>query len=421
MTQHTAIIITIGDELLLGQVVDTNSSWMAQQLDILGIKTIRRVAIADEPQALKDELNIAIQKAAYVFLTGGLGPTKDDLTKQTLAEYFDTRLVQNDEVLHHIERIFEQSGRTLTLANKQQALLPEKCLVLPNEIGTASGMWFTQSECHVIALPGVPYEMKGIFTEEIIPKIKAQQQNFFHGHRHFLLMNASETVIAKKIADIENQLPNFINLAYLPGIGALRLRLSGGHRDEQLLNAELDKIALQIKNTLGTLIAATEDIVIAAVVGNILKAKNLTLALAESCTGGLIASKITDIPGSSAYFNGGIVCYAYSVKEDLLGVSRQTLEQEGAVSEATVLQLAEQARQSLRTDYALAISGILGPDGGTPDKPVGTVWMAIAGPQGTTAKRFYFRFDRWRNKELAANTALEWLRQSLESDSPEPS
>lgn len=422
MKQHTAIIITIGDELLLGQVVDTNSAWIAQQLDILGIRVIKRIAIADKARALKDELDAAIPHAAYVFLTGGLGPTKDDLTKPTLAEYFDTRLVQNDEVLQYIEQIFERSGRTLTLANREQALLPEKCLILPNKIGTAAGMWFQQQACHIIALPGVPYEMKGIFSEEVMPKIEAeQQQSFFHGHRHFLLMNASETVIAQKIADIENQLPNFIRLAYLPGIGALRLRLSGGHQNRQYLEEELDKIAGQIKNTLGTLIAATEDLPIAAVVGNILKAKNLTLALAESCTGGLIASKITDIPGSSAYFNGGIVCYAYSVKEDLLGVSRQTLKQEGAVSEATVLQLAEQARQSLRTDYALAISGILGPDGGTPDKPVGTVWMAIAGPQGTTAKRFYFRFDRWRNKELAANTALEWLRQSLESDSPEPS
>lgn len=421
MTQHTAIIITIGDELLLGQVVDTNSSWMAQQLDILGIKTIRRVAIADEPQALKDELNIAIQKAAYVFLTGGLGPTKDDLTKQTLAEYFDMSLVQKNEVLRHIEHIFEQSGRVLTLANKQQALLPEKCLVLPNKIGTASGMWFTQSECHIVALPGVPYEMKGIFTEEIVPKIKAQQQNFYHGHRHFLLMNASETVIAQKIADIENGLPDFIRLAYLPGIGALRLRLSGGHSDEQFLNTELDKIAAQIKDTLGTLIAATEDLPIAAVIGKLLKANGLTLGLAESCTGGLIAHKITDIPGSSAYFDGGIVCYAYSVKENLLDVRQQTLEQEGAVSEATVLQMAKQARKNLQTDYALAISGILGPDGGTKEKPVGTVWMAISGPSGTRAKRFYFRFDRWRNKELAANTALEWLRQSLENDFSEPS
>lgn len=416
MKHNTAIIITIGDELLLGQVIDTNSAWMAQQLDILGIKTIRRVAIADEVQALKDELDAAIQKAGYVFLTGGLGPTKDDLTKQSLAEYFDTPLVQNDEVLCHIEQIFERSGRKLTAPNKQQALLPESCMVLPNKIGTASGMWFNKSECHIIALPGVPYEMEGIFTDEIIPEIRGQQQMFCNSHRHFLLMNASETVIAKKIESIENRLPSFIRLAYLPGIGALRLRLSGRHPDEQYLNSELDRIAGQIGDTLGALIAATEDLPIAAVVGKLLKAKGRTLGLAESCTGGLIASKITDIPGSSGYFNGDIVCYAYSVKEDLLGVSRQTLEQEGAVSEATVLQLAEQARQGLRTDYALAISGILGPGGGTPGKPVGTVWMAIAGHQGTTAKRFHFCFDRLRNKELAAHTALEWMRQFILAD-----
>ncbi|HET8574346.1 MAG TPA: competence/damage-inducible protein A [Edaphocola sp.] len=413
MKQNKAIIITIGDELLLGQVVDTNSSWMAQQLDVLGIKTVRRVAVADEIRPLRDELDAAISQAGYVFLTGGLGPTKDDLTKQALAEYFDTPLVQNDEVLHYIEQIFERSGRVLTLANKRQALLPESCLVLPNKIGTASGMWFHKPECHIISLPGVPYEMKAIFINEVIPKIKARQQAFFRGHRHFLLMNVSETVIAQKIAGIETGLPSFARIAYLPGIGALRLRLSGSHSDERYLNSVLDEAAAQIKAILGTLIAATEDLSIAEVVGGILKDKGLTLGLAESCTGGLIASKITDVAGSSAYFNGGIVCYANAVKENILDVSRQTLEHNGAVSEAAVLQMAICARQRLRTDYALAVSGILGPDGGTEENPVGTVWMAIAGSSGTKAKRFHFRFERRHNKELAANTALEWLRQYI--------
>lgn len=413
MKQHSAIIITIGDELLLGQVIDTNSAWIAQQLDILGIKTIKRVAVADEPKAISNELTSAISQSGYVFLTGGLGPTKDDLTKQTLAEYFNTRLVQNDGVLQHIKQIFEGSGRQLTSDNVQQALLPENCIVLPNKTGTAAGMWFQQQDCNIIALPGVPFEMKAIFTEEIIPKISATQRSFFQAHQHFLLMNASESVIAQKIADIEAKLPDFVRLAYLPGIGALRLRLSGGHSNKQYLNDELNQIASQIKSRLGQLIAATEDLPIAAVVGNILKTKGLTLGLAESCTGGLIASKITDIPGSSAYFKGSIVCYANSAKAHLLGVRRETLAQDGAVSEATVLQLAKQARQQLQTDYALAISGVLGPDGGSVEKPVGTVWMALAHPHEIKAKCVHFRFDRWRNKELAANTALEWLRQAL--------
>lgn len=411
MEGRKAIIVTIGDELLMGQVVDTNSSWIAQQLELSGIQTIRRWAIPDNDAVIQQTLADVIALADYSIFTGGLGPTNDDLTKNAMAHYFGSKLVRNEKVYLHILKIFSDRKRTLTQGNEDQALVPDNCTVLYNSIGTAPGMWFEKNEKVVISLPGVPYEMKAIFEQEVLPRIRQNGSGFFRQHRHFLLMNVSETDIAQKIKSIENALPERIKLAYLPGFGGLRLRLTGSGENEEQLRKEIDHLAFEIENTLGNLIAAKEDIPIEEVVGRLLLENQLKLGLAESCTGGLIAHKITNIPGSSAYFNGAIISYDNQVKKDLLNVSGEVLQVHGAVSEGTVCQMAAAARKSLKVDIALSISGILGPGGGSDKKPTGTVWMAIADVHQTEAKLFHFYYDRLLNKERAANTALEWLRK----------
>lgn len=413
MEGKKAIIITIGDELLIGQVMDTNSPWIAQQLELVGIQTIRRWAIPDDVTVIQQSLDEALLLSDYIIFTGGLGPTKDDLTRRAIAQYFGSQLLRNEKAYQHILKIFSDRGRTITKENEDQALVPDNCIVLQNAIGTAPGMWFEKGGRVVLSLPGVPYEMKDIFLKEVIVRIKKNVTGFFRQHRHFLLINVSETDIARKIESVENSLPDYIKLAYLPGFGGLRLRLTGGHSDEKKLSMEMDHFASGIETILGKLIAGKEDLLIEAVIGQLLKDKQLKLGLAESCTGGFIANRITNIPGCSAYFNGGIVCYDNQVKKDLLAVSEEMLRVHGAVSEATVRKMAEQARTLLRVDIALAISGILGPDGGSDTKPVGTVWMAISDETKTEARQFHFYYGRLQNKERAANNALEWMRKWL--------
>lgn len=417
MEGKKALIITIGNELLIGQVMDTNSPWIAQQLEVLNIPTSKRLAIPDSETVIIESLDESISQADLIILTGGLGPTKDDLTKNALAKYFRAKLIRNDAVSRHITTLVLQKGRTLTAEIEDQALVPENCTTLQNEIGTAPGMWFEKSGTIIISLPGVPHEMKNIFEKEVIPKLKEKHFGFSRQHRYFLLPGAAETDISRKIASVEDALPSYISLAYLPGMGLLRLRLTGSHENARQLQKELDNFSLQIKTILRNQIAAEKDIPIEAVVGEVLKEKKLKIGFAESCTGGLLANKITNIPGSSAYFNGAIISYANDVKEGLLGVSPETLATQGAVSEETVLQMAQQARKLLKTDIALSVSGVLGPGGGSAEKPVGTVWMAISDKYKTEAKLFHFWFDRLQNKERAANAALGWLYQWLTNNS----
>lgn len=409
MKAKNAIIITIGDELLIGQVVDTNSTWIARQLEPVGVRTIRRWAVPDEEYAIRTAIDEATKLADYIFLTGGLGPTKDDLTKQVLVTYFGSRLVRNEPSYKHIVAIFERPGRILRPENEDQAMVPDNCTVLQNKIGTAPGMLFEKEGRMIFSMPGVPYEMKAMFKEAVLPKIKAVTQTFGRLHHHFLLVNASETEIARAIQDIENKLPPYIRLAYLPGSGILRLRLTGSHEDAVLLKKEMDALAADIRGVLKEQIIAENGLSLENLVGNLLREKQLQLGFAESCTGGLLGDRITNVPGSSAYFKGSIVSYAYEVKTNLLEVSEDILKTKGAVSEATVRQMAGQARQLLNVDIALAVSGILGPGGGSEEKPVGTVWMAISDRSRTETKLFKFRYDRLQNKERAANAALAWL------------
>ena len=405
-------IITIGDELLIGQVVDTNSAWMGQQLNLAGFKVKQISSVSDDETHILTALEEAAKRADVILITGGLGPTKDDITKKTLCRYFNTQLVFSLEAYADVERLFKSRGREVTPINKLQAEVPENCTVLPNKNGTAPGMWFEHDEKIYVSMPGVPYEMKVIMETLVIPllKEKFKTPNIFH--KTILTQGIGESVIAQMIADVENNLPAHIKLAYLPSVASVRLRLTGMSFDTDLqtqVKAEIDKILPIIQNY----VYGFDDDTLPTVVGNLLKEKNQTLALAESCTGGYISQLITAVPGCSSYYKGSMVAYSYEIKEEFLNVSKETLATKGAVSEEVVLQMANNAKAKFDADYTIAVSGIAGPDGGTADKPVGTVWIALATPHKTFAIRFQFGNNRARNIEATALTALSLLRKEL--------
>lgn len=404
-----AVIISIGDELLIGQVVDTNSVWIAKQLELTGVQVVRHWAVPDEEEAISESLNEAIKIADCILLTGGLGPTRDDRTKKVLAAYFGSRLIRNEAASRHIISLFEKTGRALTAENENQALVPDNCIVLQNAVGTAPGMLFEKEGKKIFSLPGVPFEMKAMFLKSVLPRITSENESYCRLHHHFLLANVSETEIAKTILHIENDLPSYIRLAYLPGASILRLRLTGSHVDAGFLKKMMAEFVDRIRSVLQHQIIAEEPLLLEDLLGKLLLEKKLQIGFSESCTGGLLSHKITNIPGSSAYFKGSVISYANEIKTSLLEVSEDALQTEGAVSEATVRQMANHARKLLEVDIALAVSGILGPDGGSSEKPVGTVWMAIADEEKTEARLFKFRYDRLQNKECAANAALAWL------------
>lgn len=411
---YQTIIITIGDELLIGQTIDTNSAWIAQQLNKEGIHIKRRIAVADEREAIREALDEAIPQADIIFLTGGLGPTADDITKPVLCDYFGSRMVVNETVLEHIKQIFTKRNRPFLESNLKQAEVPENCNILFNRLGTAPGMWFEKDGRIIISLPGVPFEMQTIVSEEVLPRLKERFTGRYIIHKTLMTIGVGESFIADKIADIETALPAHIKLAYLPSAGYVKLRLSTEGTEQQVLQAEIDIHATLLQQRLGNVVAATEDLLPEEILTNLMISNRLTLGLAESCTGGHVANRITNVAGSSAFFKGSIVSYANEIKTILLGVPEQTLLTAGAVSEETVRQMAEEARRVLRTDIALSISGILGPGGATPEKPVGLVWMAIADKHKTITRKFNFFYDRLRNKELAANAALNMIRLFIE-------
>ncbi len=407
---YQSIIITIGDELLIGQTIDTNSAWIAQKLNQVGINVKRRIAVGDERNAITEALNESIPYADVIFLTGGLGPTADDITKPMLADYFGAKLVVNETVLEHVKQIFSKRNRPFLERNLKQAEVPDNCKVLFNRLGTAPGMWFEQEDCIIISLPGVPFEMQTIVSEEVMPRLMERFTGQHIIHKTLIAVGVGESFIADKIEDIETALPPHIHLAYLPTPGFVKLRLTTEGADKETLQAEVNIRAELIQRRLGNIIAASEDIPLEEVVTRTLTEHRLTLGLAESCTGGYVANRITNVPGSSAFFKGSIVSYANDVKERLLKVPGQVLETDGAVSEATVRQMAQEARIALQSDIALSISGILGPGGATAEKPVGLVWMAIADKNKVLVRKFNFFYDRLRNKELAANAALDMIR-----------
>lgn len=407
---YQSIIITIGDELLIGQTIDTNSAWIAQQLNFIGINVKRRIAVADERSAIAGALDESLPQADMIFLTGGLGPTADDITKPLLSEYFGGNLVVNETVLQHVKQLFLKRNRPFLERNLKQAEVPDNCQVLFNRLGTAPGMWFEHGGKVVISLPGVPFEMQTIMTEEGLPRLKERFTGNHIIHKTMIAAGVGESFIAEKIEDIETALPAHIHLAYLPTPGYVKLRLTTQGSDRSALLSDISTHAELIRKRLGKIISATEDLLPEEILSRLMTEHRLTLGLAESCTGGYLANRLTNISGSSAFFKGSIVSYDNEVKERVLKVPKATLQTEGAVSEATVIQMAEEARRLLKTDIALSISGILGPDGGTPEKPVGLVWMAIASSRRTASRKFNFFYDRLRNKELAANTAMEIIR-----------
>src|SRR5579872_6954203 len=425
MNNIVASIITIGDELLIGQVVDTNSAWMAQELNKAGIWVTHRVAVGDDRDSIRQALDEEARRASIILITGGLGPTADDITKPVLLEYFGGRMVVDEGALANVKWIFERIlKRPMIERNLQQAEVPDTCTVIPNRRGTAPGMWFEKEGRIFVSMPGVPHEMKGMMTDDVIPALRKRFQPPYIAHRTLLTAGIGESFLADHIRSFEEALPAAIRLAYLPNYGMVRLRLTA--RGEApapdttppvpataatpaALEAGLDKQFDLLKNLTAEWMVTDEDIPIQEALGRLLLSKGQTLSTAESCTGGYIAHLITSIAGSSRYYKGSVVSYDNAVKMETLQVGMQTLARDGAVSEATVQEMVRGALSLLDTDYAIATSGIMGPDGGTPEKPVGTVWIAVGNRQNILTRKLAFRFDRLRNIELTATNALNLL------------
>ncbi|MCC8426979.1 competence/damage-inducible protein A [Mucilaginibacter sp. UR6-11] len=408
-----AEIITIGDEILIGQVVDTNSAWMAQQLNSAGIRVKQITSVSDEKQHILTALAEAAIRADIILITGGLGPTRDDITKNTLAEYFGVSMVENEAARDNVLQIFEKYKRPMLEINRLQAQVPENCEVIVNKNGTAPGMWFNERGKIYVSMPGVPFEMMYMMEEQVIPKLKASFKLPVIIHQTILTVGEGESFLSQRIADIEDSLPAHIKLAYLPKPGQVRLRLSGTGEDEALLTSEIAEYASAIIERVGNFVAAEEDIPLEKVILNFMTEKGLTLSVAESCTGGYISHLFTQHAGSSKVFFGGAVSYSYELKESILGVKNETLWQYGAVSEETAVEMAEGALLNFKSDYAIAVTGIAGPDGGLPDKPVGTVWIAVACAQKTVRKKFTFGSKRQQNIERSATSALFMLNTLL--------
>lgn len=411
-----ASIITIGDELLIGQTIDTNSAFIAQELNKIGVWVRRRVAVGDVYEDIKEALDEESRESQIIIITGGLGPTADDITKPMLCDYFGGKLVVNEEVLAHVkflfEKIFRRPGPILE-RNLKQAEVPDNCTVLFNKNGTAPGMLFERNNKIFVSLPGVPHEMKGLMIDEVIPRLLKAFTMPVIVHRTAFTVGQGESMIAELLKDFEPTLPPNIKLAYLPSYGMVKLRLTAKGNNKKDLEKELnpyfDKMLLLVKEYL----VSDEDKKMEEVIGTILSQQHKTLGTAESCTGGFIAHLLTSVPGSSVYFKGTIVSYANEVKKDVLDVQQETLDTHGAVSEETVIQMATGVRQKLNTDYALATSGIMGPDGGTDEKPVGTVWIAVANAEKTETLKLNLRFGRGRNIEMTALQALNFLRKFM--------
>ena len=409
MKHIDAAIITIGDELLIGQTIDTNSAFIARELNRIGIWVKRRIAIGDVREEILEALKEQSRDCEVIIITGGLGPTADDITKPTLCEYFNTHLVVNEDALENVKEIFARYNRPLIERNLKQAEVPENCTVLPNRRGTAPGMWFEKDGVHYASLPGVPNEMKGLMIHSVIPMLKERLTLPAVVHKTLLMAGKGESEVAEILLQFEASLPAYIKLAYLPGYGTLRLRLTGRSDNASVIKQEVEQKFNEMKPLVQEWLIDDQDITIQEAVSNILKQKRKTLSTAESCTGGFIAHLITSKPGSSAIFNGSIVSYANEVKEHILGVNQETIKQYGAVSEETVTEMAKGVLKATNTDYSIATSGIMGPDGGTLEKPVGTVWIAVGIKDNIKASRHHFRFDRSRNIEQTAQTALIML------------
>lgn len=404
-------ILTIGDEILIGQIVDTNSAWMGQQLNKVGASVVGITTLSDEREVILGGLELALSKADIVLITGGLGPTKDDITKKTIADYFGDEMVFHEETYQRIVKIFERFGRDTTPAHKEQSYMPSNATILNNNMGTAPGMWFDTNGKVVVSMPGVPREMKYLMEYEVIPKLINQFQSIPFLHRTLLTIGEGESRIARRIEPFVENLPSNIKIAYLPGLGQVRLRLSGTGPDEAALKQQLDRYMSEMAEIVAEFAFGYDEDNIQSVVGRLLKEKGLTLSTAESCTGGYVAHMITGIPGSSAYFKGSVVAYDNAVKVNQLKVQSETLEAHGAVSEETVKEMAKGCLELLETDIAVAISGIAGPGGGTEEKPVGTIWMAIADKNSVKTHMLKLGKDRLTNIQYTGVRAVNMVRK----------
>ncbi len=414
-----AEILTIGDEILIGQISNTNSVWIARQLNIIGINVVHMASVSDDENNIVAAFNASMNRADFVFITGGLGPTKDDITKKAFANYFETTLVLDDEVLANVSSFFIKKGREVSDINKQQALVPRGCYIIKNANGTAPGMWMKKQNTIFISMPGVPYEMKTMMTDIIIPKIKRENSLPFIYHKTVLTQGAGESVIAEIIANWENNLiSKNIKLAYLPQPGMVRLRLSSTGKDLNILKnnieVEIEKLRLLIdKFIFGYEDYGEETPTLEKIVSGLLRDNKQTLSLAESCTGGYISSLLTSLPNASDVFKGAIVPYCNSSKSELLNVDQKIFLTFGAVSKECVEQLAINVLKKFNSDYGLAVSGIAGPGGGTNEKPVGLIWIAIASREKTQSHKFIFGDDRQRNIIMTAQASLNILRKII--------
>jgi len=411
-------IINIGDELLIGQVVNTNASWMAEKMNLAGFSVTNIVVIPDKPEAIPEALTVAEIRSDIVLITGGLGPTKDDMTKDALCRFFNTKLVFNETCFKDVERIFSLRGVPVTEINRKQAEIPENCTPLPNRNGTAPGMWFekTSSNGHrvvFVSMPGVPFEMKPMLEFQAIPKLKEVFRSRPIIHKTILTQGVGESFLSDILEPWETGLPEFISLAYLPQPGLVRLRLSATGDDEALVRNAIEAEVMKLRALIPEYIYGTENDLLEEITGKLMKERGETVSTAESCTGGYIAHLITSIPGSSLYYIGSLVAYSNEIKASQLGVSGDDLETSGAVCDEVAIQMAQGIRKKFNTTYAIATTGIAGPDGGTPDKPVGLTWIAIATPDRVTVKSFLFGENRERNIRKTALQALNMLRKEI--------
>lgn len=408
-----AQIITIGDELLIGQTIDTNSAWMGAELSRIGFDVTRRISIHDRREDILETLREVTGKSDVVLTTGGLGPTSDDITKHTLCEFFNTRLVTDPETLGRIEAMLKRRSLTMNENNRRQAEVPESCRVLINEAGTAPGMWFEKENTVFISMPGVPSEMKYLMKEHIIPELKQRFISQSIIHKNIMTYGEMEARLAELLASFEAELPPEIKLAYLPSSGIIKLRLTATGPDRARLLDQVNEQTKKLYTTIPHLIIGEDAETFEEVLGMLLRSKGKTVCTAESCTGGRIAAMLTAVPGSSAYFKGSVIAYDNSIKKELLGVENEILEKHGAVSRETVEKMAEGARRILKTDFAVATSGIAGPDGGTELKPVGTLWMAVAYENGTFSETRRFGLERDTNINRFSVAALHLLWKAV--------
>jgi nicotinamide-nucleotide amidase len=415
MKKILAELLTIGDEILYGQIVDTNSQWMSVELDKAGIKVIRKTTVGDQEDEILTAFAEAEKRADIVLITGGLGPTSDDITKPCLVKYFDCPLAIHEEALVEVTEFFKSRGREVSDINRQQAALPICCEKITNAMGTAPGMWFDRNDKVFVSMPGVPFEMKTMMSNIVIPKLLKKFKTPVIHHKVIRTVGIGESILAEKISAWEKALPEHVKLAYLPNLGEVKLRITSFGNDLQKLKAEAEDLTKKLVERVGEFIYSFNDESLEEVIGNILREKKLTLAVAESCTGGYLSHLITSIPGSSEYFQGSVIPYSYEIKMQQLGVKGETLQKHGAVSEETITEMAELVRKKFNTSIGVATSGVAGPGGATAEKPVGTVWIAFSDGKQVITKKLQLSKDRMINIRMASVGVLNLIRLSLKN------